>query len=77
MASGASLRHCPRLISSGEVSEQAPSFEVISIVVRRAIRTEAIGFFRIETCLRETYQLAGQDQEAAVGEFPRTDIELD
>ena len=59
------------------LSEQAPSFEVVSIVVRRAIRTEAIGFFRVETCLRETYQLAGQNQEAAVGKFPRADIELD
>ncbi len=34
-------------------SEQAPSFDVISIVVRRAIRTQALAFFRVEGCLRE------------------------
>jgi len=46
--------------------EQAPSFDVISIVVRRAIRTRALAFFRVEGCLLETYQLLRQDQKTAI-----------
>ena len=33
--------------------EQAPSFDVISIVVRRAVRAQARAFFGVEGCLRE------------------------
>src|SRR5260370_17472691 len=34
--------------------QQAPSFYVLSIVVRRAGSTQVLAFFRVEGCLRET-----------------------
>ena len=68
-AGGASLRRAGS-------SEQAPSFDVVTIIVSCAMCAGFFGFFRIETCLHEIHQIFGQDQEAAVRKFPRADIEL-
>src|SRR5216684_3213915 len=54
--------------------EQAPSFYVLSIVVRRAGSTQVLAFFRVEGCLPETCQLLRQNQKAAIRQFPRADI---
>ena len=54
--------------------EQAPSFYVFTIVVRRAGSTQALAFFRVKGGLPETCQLLRQDQKAAIRQFPRADI---
>ena|SRR5438552_13149023 len=46
--------------------EQAPSFYVLPIVVRRAGSTQVLAFFRVEGCLPETCQLLRQNQKAAI-----------
>src|SRR5690349_14630202 len=46
--------------------EQAPSFYVFSIVVRRADSTRSLAFLQLEACLSKTYQLFRQDQKAAI-----------
>src|SRR5713226_40619 len=65
---------CPSSFRAAGSPEQAPSFYVLSIVVRRAGSTQVPAFFRVEGCLPETCQLLRQNQKAAIRQFPRADI---
>src|SRR5260370_32908375 len=65
---------CPSSFRAAGSPEQAPSFYVLSIVVRRAGSTQVLAFFRVEGGLPETCQLLRQNQKAAIRQFPRADI---
>src|SRR5260370_42274085 len=46
--------------------KQAPSFYVLSIVVRRAGSTQVLAFFRVEGCFPENCHLPRQNQKTAI-----------